>query len=79
MNILNINDKLKQHKINWREHLQRIDDYPKNIKKQTWREKKYRKTTNKMERRFPGGRNSPRGLSLIDDDDDDDEDDEIPY
>ena len=28
---------------------------------------------NKMGRGFPGGRNRPRDLSLIDDDDDDDE------
>ena len=37
-------------------------DYPK-------RENKYRKTTNEMGRRFPGGRNRPRSLSLLDDDD----------
>ena len=35
---------------------------------------KYRKTTNDMGRWFPGGRNRPRGLSLIDDDDDNDDD-----
>ena len=28
-------------------------------------EKKYRKTKNEMERSFSGGRNRPRGLSLI--------------
>ena len=33
----NINDKLTQYKINWREHIQRMDDYrlPKKIKLQT--------------------------------------------
>ena len=36
-----------------------------NFKLQIWREKKYRKTTNKMGRWFLGGRNRPRGLSLI--------------
>ena len=41
----------------------------KKFKLQTWREKKYRKTTNEMGRWFPGGRNKPRGLSLIVDDD----------
>ena len=47
---------------------------PKKNKLQTWREKKYRKTTNEMGKWFPGGRNRPRGLSLIvvvDNDDDD--------
>jgi len=44
-------------------------DYPKNFKLQTRRQKKYRKTTSEMGRLFPGGRNRPRGLSLIVDDD----------
>ena len=35
---------------------------------QTWREKKYRKTTYEMGRWFSGGRNRPKGLTLIDDD-----------
>ena len=26
LGIFNINDKLTQHKINWREHIQRMDD-----------------------------------------------------
>ena len=43
-------------------------DYPKKFKLQTWREKKYRKTTNEMGRWFPGARNRPRSLSLIVDD-----------
>ena len=76
LGIFNIINKLTQYKINWREHIQRMDEnrLPKKINKlQTWREKKYRKTTNEMGRRFPGGRNRSRGLSLIDDDDDDDE------
>ena len=41
----------------------------KNFKLQTWKEKKYRKTTNEMGRWFPVGRNRPRALSLIVDDD----------
>ena len=44
----------------------------KKIKLQTWREKKYRKTTNEMGW-FPGGRNRSGGLSLIVYDDDDDD------
>ena len=35
--IFNINDKLTQYKINWREHIQRMDDNPKHFKFQTWR------------------------------------------
>ena len=35
-----------------------------------------RKITNEMGRWLPGGRNRPRGLSLIVDDDDDDNDDD---
>ena len=42
---------------------------PKKIKLWTWREKKYRKTTNETGGLFPGGRNRPKGLSLIVDDD----------
>ena len=66
------NNKLTEYKINWREHIQRMHGIriPIFFKLQTWR--KYRKTTNEMGRRFPGGWNSPRGLSLIVDDDDDD-------
>ena len=45
-------------------------DYPKKFKLQPWREKKYRKTTNEMEKWFPGGRNRPRDLSLTVADDD---------
>ena len=70
LGIININDKLTQYKINWRGHIQIMDDnrLPQTkIKLQTWREKRYRKTTNEMGRWFPGGRNRPRGLSLIDD------------
>ena len=52
-------------------------DYPKKIKLQTWREKKYMKTTNEMGSWFPGGRNMTKSLSLIVVDDDDDDDDEI--
>ena len=67
--IFNNNDKLTQYKINWREYIQRMDDNrlpkKKKIKLHTRREKKYRKTTNEMGRWFPGGRNRPRGLSLI--------------
>ena len=54
-------------------------DYHKKFKLQTWREKKYRKTTDEMGRWFPGGRNRPWGLSLIDEDDDDDDDDDDDY
>ena len=42
-------------------------DYPKKFKLQTWRENKYRKTTNEMGRWFPGGRKRPRSL-VVDDD-----------
>ena len=37
LGIFNINDKLKQYKIHWREHIQRMDDnrLPKKIKLQT--------------------------------------------
>ena len=71
LGIFNINEKLKQYKINLREHIQRMDDnrLPKK-KLETWREKKYKKTTNEMGRWFQGGRNRPRGLSLIVVDDD---------
>ena len=50
LSIYNINDKLKQFKIHWREHIQRMDDnrLPKK-KLQTRRKKKYRKTTNEMD------------------------------
>ena len=41
----------------------------KKFKLQTWREKKYRKTTNEIGRWLLGGRNRPRGLSLLVDDD----------
>ena len=51
-------------------------DYLKKFKLQTWREKKYSKTTNEMGRWFPGGWKRPSGLSLIDNDDDEDDDDE---
>ena len=66
LDVFNINDKLTQNTINWKEHIQRMDDnrLPQKIKLQTWREKKYRKTTNEMGR-FSGGRNRPKGLSLI--------------
>ena len=33
LGIFNINDKLTQYKINWREHIQRIDDNRLPIKK----------------------------------------------
>ena len=68
-------------KIIWREHIQRMDGnrLSKKIKLQTWKEKKYRKTTNEIGRWFPGGRNSPRGLSLIVDDDYDYDDDDYYY
>ena len=69
LGIFNINDKLTQYKINWREHIEKIDD--NRLLKETWREKKYRKTTNEKGRWFPGGRNRPRGLSNIVDNDDD--------
>ena len=67
LGIFNINDKLMQYKI--REDIQRMDNnrLPKKFKLQTWRENKYRKTTNGMGRWFPGGRNSPRGRTLMDD------------
>ena len=45
-------------------------DYPKHFKLQTWRENKYKKTTDEMGRWFSGGRNRPRGLSIIVYDDD---------
>ena len=66
-NIVNINNKLKQYKINWRQHIQRMDDnrLPKKIKLQTWRENKHRKTINEVGRWFPGGSNRSRGLRLI--------------
>ena len=50
LGIVNINDKLTQYKINWRQHTQRMNDnrLPKKIKLKTRREKKYRKTTNEM-------------------------------
>ena len=48
----------------WQQNTQNI------FKLQTWREKKYIKITNEMGRWFPGGRNRPRGLSLIVDDGD---------
>ena len=37
LDIFNINDKLTQYKINWREHIQRMDDnrLPKKFKLQT--------------------------------------------
>ena len=38
------------------------------VANQTLRENKYRKNTNEMGRWFPGERNKPRGLKLIDDD-----------
>ena len=66
MGIFNINDKLTRYKINWNIYKEWMTtDYPKKFKLQTWREKKYRKTTNKMGRWFLGGRNRPRGLRLI--------------
>ena len=73
LGIFNIKDKLTQYKINWRDHIQWMNDNKlrKKFKLQTWREKKYKKTTNEIGRRFQGGRNSPRGLSVIVDDDDD--------
>ena len=72
LGIFNINDKLTQYEMNWRGHIQRMDNRlpKKKIKLQTWRKKKYRKTKNEMGRWFPGGRNRPRGLRLIVDDDD---------
>ena len=42
LGIFNMNDKLTQYKINWREHIQRMDDNKL--------PRKYRKTTNKMGR-----------------------------
>ena len=65
LGIFNINDKLTQYKINWREHIQRMDDnrLPKTFKLLTWSEKKYRKTT-KQDGQIISGRK--------DDDDDDD-------
>ena len=53
LSIFNINDKLTQYKINWREHIQRMNDNrlpKKKLKFQIGREKKYRKTTNEMGR-----------------------------
>ena len=37
LGIFNINDKLTQYKVNWREHIKRVDDnrLPKKIKLQT--------------------------------------------
>ena len=51
--IFNINEKLTQYKINWRERIQKLDAnrLPKEKNKlQTRREKKYRKITNEMGR-----------------------------
>ena len=52
LGIFNINDKLTQFKINWREHIQRMDDskLPKKFKLQTRRDKIYRKTIKEMGR-----------------------------
>ena len=49
LGIININDKLMQYKIHWREHIQRMDNI-RNVKLQTRRETKYRKTTNEKGR-----------------------------
>jgi hypothetical protein len=65
----NINDKLTQYKINWREHIRRMDDnrLPKrnlNYIPKGRRNMQY----GKKYTRFSGGRNRPRGLSLLVDD-----------
>ena len=52
LGIFIIYDKLMQYKINWREHIQRMDDnrLHKNLILQSRRENKYRETTNEMGR-----------------------------
>jgi hypothetical protein len=48
LGIFNIEVKLTQYKINWREHIQ--SNAQENFKSQTSREKKFRKPTNEMGR-----------------------------
>ena len=66
--IFNINDKLTQYKINWRKHIQRMDDNrlpQKNLNYKPEGRRNIGNTSNEMGRWFPGGRNRPRGLSFI--------------
>ena len=74
LGIFNINDKLRQCKIDWRELIQRMDDnrLPKEILnyKPEGRRNMGRPQTRWGGDLFPGGRNRASGLSLIVDDDD---------
>ena len=66
LGIFNINDKLTQYKINWREHIQRMDDNRLPKTNGIRREKNYRKTPNEIKNNF---REEGTGLSLLVDDD----------
>ena len=69
LGIFNINGKLTQYKINWRVHIQRMDEN-RLPKKNNYKPEGRRNIGRRLGDDFrEGGRNRPRGLSLIVDDD----------
>ena len=69
MGIFNINDKLTQYKINWREHIQRMDDNRLPKKKLDYKSEGRRNIGRPQTRWGHDFRVEGTGLSLIDDDD----------